>query len=123
MPLTSSFIVPGTPLSVKDVGTFPIIGGHFFNADATPVFDLFTTGERIFAKLLKKIKAPAESSREPKGPGAVDWLALAKKDDIASVGLSQVFRVDTAGGNPPLNCAGIKGTVSVPYAAAYHFYE
>lgn len=119
-PLTSSFIVPNTPLNLKDVGTFPVVGGHFFNADATPVFDLFTTGSRIFSKAVQKIKAPAEADRGLEQTGAVDWLALGAKE--GSVGLSQVFRVDTAGGNPPVDCGGIDGVVSVPYAAAYHFY-
>lgn len=120
-PLTSSFIVPNTPLSLPDVGTFPVLGGHFFNADATPVFDLFTTGTRIFSKVAQKIKAPKQANRGLEQTGAVDWLALVAKE--GSVGLSEVFRVETAGGNPPVNCAGAGAVVSVPYAAAYHFYE
>jgi hypothetical protein len=40
------------------------------------------------------------------------------------VGLSQVYRVDTAGGNPPTSCAGYTAgeVLSVPYSAGYHFY-
>jgi hypothetical protein len=121
LPLTASFIVPNMPLFLEGVGTFPILGGHFFTAEATPTFDLFTAGARIFSKVAKKIKAPAEADRGLEGTGAVDWLALTAKD--GSVGLSQVFRVQTAGGNPPPSCAGVEGVISVPYAASYHFYE
>lgn len=85
------------------------------------MFDLFTSGARIFAKVAEQIKAPMEADRGLEQTGAVNWLALTAKD--GSVGLSQVFRVETAGGNPPVNCAGVEGVVSVPYAAAYHFYE
>jgi hypothetical protein len=124
LPLTSSFIVPNTPLFLDNIGTFPVLGGHFFAADATPIFDLFTAGARIASKVVKKINAPAESNTRLEGTGAVQWLALeAKQGANGTVGLSQVFRVDTAGGNPPATCAGIEGVVSVPYAAAYHFYE
>lgn len=86
------------------------------------MFDLFASGSRIRGKVVKKIKAPAESNRGLEGTGAVDWLALERKAEAGSVGLSQVFRVETAGGNPPADCAGISGGISVPYAAAYHFY-
>lgn len=129
LPLTSSFIVPNTPLFLDGVGTFPVLGGHFFAADATPIFDLFTAGAKIASTVVKKVSAPAESDKGLEGTGAVPWLALSKKVDadgtavVGTVGLSQVFRVDTAGGNPPTTCAGIEGTISVPYAAAYHFYE
>ena len=121
LPLTASFIVPNTPLFLEGVGTFQILGGHFFTADGTPTFDLFTAGVRIFSKVVKKIKAPAEADRGIHGTGAVEWLALGGKN--GSVGLSEVFRVQTAGGNPPASCAGVEAVISVPYAAAYHFYE
>jgi len=122
--LTSSFILPNTPLFLDNIGTFPELGRHFFAADATPVFDLFAAGARINSKVVKKINAPAESDKGLEGTGAVQWLALEAEPGVnGTVGLSQVFRVDTAGGNPPSSCAGIEGVVSVPYAAAYHFYE
>lgn len=72
---------------------------------------------------MKKIDAPNEASRGLEGTGAVPWLALVAKDEYPSVGLKEVFRVETAGGNPPKSCAGIEGVISVPYAAAYHFYS
>jgi hypothetical protein len=88
------------------------------------------TGEKLFSKKVADIKAPSNASvgitmsGQP-GVGAVDWLSLA---DIGagsgSVGLKQVYRVDTAGGNPPVSCEGLSvgQVVSVPYSAGYHFY-
>jgi hypothetical protein len=120
-PLTNS-IIPSTPLSIPGLGSFPILGFHFFTASGTPVFNLDTVGEILFSKKLADIKAPAGASAGLEGTGAVDWLALTAVE--GSVGLQEVFRVDTAGGNPPKNCKGYeKGTVlSVPYSAGYHFY-
>ena len=116
----TSFILGGRPLDVPNVGTYPVIGEHFFTADGTPFFDVFDAGKRIFCKLVAKIKAPTNASKGPNGTGAVDWLDLAAKD--GSVGFATVYRVSTAGGNPPASCAGQPSVVSIPYAAAYHFY-
>ena len=76
--------------------------------------------EILFAKKLADIKAPSDAKKGVAETGAVDWLALTSID--GSVGLKEVFRVATAGGNPPPTCAGYMGTVSVPYSAMYHFY-
>jgi hypothetical protein len=130
-PLTNA-LVPNTPLTIPGLSSFSVIGFHFFALNGTPVFDLSMTGERLFAKKLADIKAPSSASvgitisGQP-GVGAVDWLSLV---DIGmgsgSVGLKQVYRVDTAGGNPPVDClaGGLAAgsVVTVPYSAGYHFY-
>jgi len=67
-----------------------------------------------------KIKAPKNASKGPAKTGAVDWLALVTKEP--SVGIAQVYRVSTAGGVAPATCAGQPSVISIPYAAAYHFY-
>jgi hypothetical protein len=115
--------VPNTPLSIPGLGAFPILGFHFFAANGTPVFDLNTVGEILFSKKIADIKAPANASRGPEGTGAVDWLALTAIE--GSVGLQEVFRVDTVGGNPPMNCKGYMAgdVLSIPYSAGYHFYS
>ena len=79
-------------------------------------------GEVLFSNKLADIKAPANASTGIEGTDAVDWLALTAIG--GSVGLQEVFRVDTAGGNPPASCEGyVAGdVVSVPYSAGYHFY-
>ncbi|KAH8588527.1 hypothetical protein B0O99DRAFT_555123 [Bisporella sp. PMI_857] len=117
----SSFILRGRPLDIPDVGSFPVIGDHFFLADGTPTFDLFDVGKRAFCKVPpKSINAPLSSVKGPAGFGTVKWLALATKEE--SVGIATVYRVDTAGGNPPKTCENQPSVISIPYAAAYHFY-
>jgi hypothetical protein len=120
-PLTNS-LVPNSPLTIPGLGSFPILGFHFFAWNGTPVFNLNTVGEVLFSKKLADIKAPANANAGIEGTGAVDWLALTAIG--GSVGLKQVFRVDTAGGNPPASCAGYREgqVISVPYSAGYHFY-
>jgi hypothetical protein len=104
------------------LGSFPILGFHFFSANNTPIFDLNTVGEVLFSKKLADIKAPANASVGLEGTGAVDWLALTAIE--GSVGLKEVFRVDTAGGNPPKTCEGQTSgaVISVPYSAGYQFF-
>lgn len=79
-------------------------------------------GEKLLSKKVADIKAPANASVGLQGTGAVDWLSLTAVE--GSVGLGQVYRVDTAGGNPPINCEGYAAgeVLSVPYSAGYHFY-
>lgn len=54
------------------------------------------------------------------GYGAVDWLKLA--DAGGSVGISQVYRVETAGGKQMPSCTAA-GPFEVEYAALYWFYQ
>lgn len=70
------------------------------------------------------IPAPKGASEGPAGTGAVDWLALTDNGKGLSVGLREVYRVETAGGSPPSSCSGeYKGKViSVQYSAQYWFY-
>jgi hypothetical protein len=119
LPLTSA-LIPSMPLTIHSLGSFPILGAHYFLANGTPTFDLFTVREILFSKKVADIKAPSNALTGPAETGAVDWLALTSIE--GSVGLTEVFRVATAGGNPPASCAGQQGVVSVPYSAAYHFY-
>ncbi len=88
------------------------------------MFDLNSVGMKLFSKKVADIKAPANASAGLAGTGAVDWLTLVAVDGMGSVGLSQVYRVDTAGGNPLTDCSGLAvgDVLSVPYSAAYHFY-
>jgi len=121
--LTSSLVF-GNPLSIPCIGSFPIIGSHYFGADGTPTFDLVTVKEILFSKKIADIPAPSRATRDAKGDGAVDWLALSDNGMGMSVGLGEVYRVETAGGDPPATCDGVElDTVfSVQYSAEYWFY-
>jgi hypothetical protein len=120
----NSALIYNNPLSIPTIGSFPILGSHYFTADGTPAFDLTMTREIIFAKKIGDVPAPKDASEGPEGTGAVDWLALADNGKGASVGLGEVYRVETAGGSPPARCNGEnKGKVfSVQYSAEYWFY-
>jgi hypothetical protein len=113
MPLTS---LPA-PIS-----SFLTLGHHYFGADGTPTFDLSAKGKILFGKKNSDIKAPSTANAGPAGTGAVDWLQLVAKPGGASVGLQTVYRVVTAGGNPPTVCPST-GVISVQYAAEYWFYD
>ena len=70
------------------------------------------------------IAAPENSSKGPEdqGNGAVDWLALTPKPGDGTVGLGEVYRVETAGGEQPETCVGQPAMIEVQYAAQYWFY-
>ncbi|RAL60788.1 hypothetical protein DID88_009893 [Monilinia fructigena] len=83
-----------------------------------------STGSGGFAKS-DAIPAPAGASigQNDQGFGAVPWLKLTARNG-ATGGLQEVYRVNTAGGNPPATCADRLGSnFNVQYAAEYWFYE
>ena len=112
--LLNSRMPPGQPATV--------IGKHYFNSAGVPTFDLSARGKKLLSKVVAKIPAPANSNAGPACTGAVAWLKL--DDAGGSAGLKEVYRVFTAGGNPPTSCSGqTAGAVfSVQYAAMYWFY-
>lgn len=120
-PLTS-FESSGESITIDGVGTFPQLGLHYFLADGTPTFNLSVTDQILYGKKVGDIKAPISGNLGPAKTGPVDWLTLG--DNGKSTGLKEVYRVETAGGNPPLTCEGygVRDVISVQYAAQYWFY-
>jgi hypothetical protein len=113
-----------TPLPASDAAPFMglrPLGHHFFAADGTPTFNLSSVSNILYAAKTADIAAPLNASPGPANTGAVDWLQLSAKAGYASVGLEQVYRVETAGGNPTATCDSV-GTLSIEYAALYWFY-
>jgi len=102
-------------------------GQHFFTNATTPFFNLDTQslslGEAPCAKN-NSVTAPADApvGQYNKGNGAVAWLKLIARDG-ATGKIEEVYRVNTAGGNPPATCAGITGDFNVQYSAEYWFWE
>ncbi|ORY69107.1 malate dehydrogenase [Pseudomassariella vexata] len=101
--------------------TLPLAGHHYFDATLVPTFNLYKTGEMLVSAKLDGIKAPTGADPGLLRTGAVDWLELGDKGLGTSVGLTQVYRVSTAGGSP-VRCSSVGETFSVPYAAMYWFY-
>jgi hypothetical protein len=58
------------------------------------------------------LRAPTSANKGPTGTGAVDWLQL--QDKGGSRGITEVYRVVTAGGAAPAVYMAT-GIVSVPY--------
>jgi len=104
-----------------------ISGHHFFSNATTPDFNLNTAAMNLgFAPCAKNNTVPAPATA-PKGQGevgngAVPWLKLITKDG-ATGNLEEIYRVNTAGGQPPATCAGMPTTFEVQYASEYWFFE
>jgi hypothetical protein len=96
-----------------------MIGHHYFAADGTPTFNLSAVGDILFCQKIATVNAPANADIGPDGTGAVPWLMLTDKG--GSVGLSQVYRVVTAGGKAPASCQDTN-LISIQYAAEYWFF-
>jgi len=100
----------------------PIVGHHYFTAAGVPTWNLSCADRLLYGSGVGDIPAPPDANPGPQGYGAIDWKSLTAK--AGSVGLTEVYRVETAGGKPPLNCSGFEGTtVLVQYAAMYWFYD
>lgn len=99
----------------------PEIGSHYFNGAKVPTFDLLSsTGLLFVGGKLANVPAPSDANQGLTNEGAVDWLQLG--DNGQSVGVKEVYRVETAGGKPPVDCTGREGEVLVKYATQYWFY-
>ncbi len=97
-----------------------ISGDHFFTPDGVPFFNLDTTKDKIGTIACKKdaaVLAPkyASPGQGGKGDGAAPWLKLSDKGSIGN--LQEVYRLNTAGGNPPKTCTGMPAAFEVQYAA------
>lgn len=101
--------------------------GHHYFLDATTAFFNLDTSEQdygtIACKKIDSVPAPADAVKGKgyTGDGAVAWLRL-NYTNAATGDFTQVYRVNTAGGNPPKTCAGQPAAFEVPYAAEYWLY-
>ncbi|KAK3173294.1 hypothetical protein OEA41_006623 [Lepraria neglecta] len=85
-------------LSLVQQYSIPVLGYHYFNRGGQPTFDLGSTGFLV-AKKMGDIAAPSDAcaGQFGVGYGAIDWLNLI--DAGGSTGISEVYRVETAGGS------------------------
>ncbi|KAI9808137.1 MAG: hypothetical protein M1825_004594 [Sarcosagium campestre] len=126
-------VTPGVELQFKPTdgesispARLELSGHHYFTAAGVPAFDLNTPKPYglLFGSKNASTPAPADAlkGKGNQGFGAVPWLKLTHKE--GSVGFQEVYRVNTAGGNPPPNCKGVKpGAFEVDYAAEYWLYN
>lgn len=116
----SSPFPPAADLTVDGISTpLPFLGHHFFDGSSAPTFSLLNDAEHFKGQKVLGIPAPATADQGLTNEGAVDWLYL--DDTGSSVGVTQVYRVLTSGGNPAV-CSAVGDTQSVPYTTMYWFY-
>lgn len=105
----------------------PGLGHHYFgsvNGAGVPFFDITYEGTFLSGQKTGDVPAPAGAFDGGKnGHGAVDWLFLPSDGSDRTVGLSEVYRINTAGGNAdPAGCSSGDAVLSYKYAAEYWFY-
>jgi hypothetical protein len=108
---------------------YPDLSGHHYFIDKTTAYfnlklDTSDYGQGAFKKIAAT-PAPADAMKGPgnQGNGAVPWLKLVQKDpNDTSFKVAEVYRVNTAGGNPPATCAGMPEFFEVQYSADYYMY-
>jgi hypothetical protein len=97
-----------------------ISGHHLFTNTTTPFFNLDASMQLGVAPCAKNnsINAPTDAPKGQydQGFGAVPWLKLTTRSGTTG-GLEEIYRVNTAGGNPPATCAGMPATFEVQYAS------
>jgi hypothetical protein len=98
-------------------------GHHYFLDATTPFFNLDTTLHQYGTGAFKKANATNAPPNAPlgqfnQGNGSVPWLKLDAKDSTGQI-FQEVYRVNTAGGNPPKQCTGMPAAFEVEYAAEY----
>lgn len=107
---------------LKILGYQKVLGEHFFNAAKTPTFSFTKVTPLPYPEAQVKrnatADAPAYACPGLKNEGAVPWLYL---DDAGGShgGVNSVYRLETAGGSAPKNCAGMPSSFSVGYVAQY----
>ncbi|EMC92338.1 hypothetical protein BAUCODRAFT_77931 [Baudoinia panamericana UAMH 10762] len=126
--------LPGIALDLPSPSTtdesspaYQMMSGHHFFVDlTTPFFNLDTQLHQYGTGAFKK----ANSSNPPtnavlgqngQGNGSVAWLKLDAKTADGQV-FQNVYRLNTAGGNPPKTCAGMPAAFEVEYSAEYWLY-
>lgn len=64
----------------------------------------------------------APAGQAGQGNGAVAWLKL-QAEEGATGNIQEVYRLNTAGGNPPKMCTGMPATFEVQYSAEYWIWQ
>ncbi len=92
-------------------------GHHYFTDSTTAFFNLNTTLHDWGSVACKK----SNSSNSPDPSTDVAWLKLTSKSAFGC-SISEVYRLNTAGGQPPTTCVGQQANIEVQYSAEYWFW-
>ncbi|KAJ7288283.1 hypothetical protein C8J57DRAFT_1494596 [Mycena rebaudengoi] len=110
------------PSSIRAVPT--LLGDHYFvpspsGTGISPKWDFTSAGPNAGNATAFIIAAKAAGIAAPNTAIDVDWLFLNRvSGDLAS----QVFRIDTVGGQPPSSCVAGSAPISVKYTSKYFLY-
>ncbi|KAB5575915.1 hypothetical protein GE09DRAFT_1215654 [Coniochaeta sp. 2T2.1] len=102
-----------------------VSGIHYFTTATTPFFNLDIGAEKLGQANTAKnasVPAPADAPKGQGGEAAVAWLKLNTKPG-ATGDLTEVYRLETAGGSAPATCVGMPAEFNVEYSAQYWFFE
>jgi hypothetical protein len=113
--------------SLKSQGYSHRVGTHEFksvNGANTPtfVFDhLAAPYPMAQVGKLNDTAAPASACPGLESEGSVKWLFLKDTKGLSVGGIDTVYRLETAGGNPPKTCKDMPEAFEVKYAAQCKF--
>jgi len=104
------------------IGSPIILGQHYYvtnpitGTGVNPKWDFTSQGKTAGNKDAFVIAAKAAVLPAPTGSQDIDWVQL---NNIQGKLASQVYRVDTRGGQPPATCTPGSNPITVKYAAVY----
>jgi len=110
--------------ALSDAGNPEVLGQHYFIANPTtgslsPKWD-FTSASEAGHPNAYVVGAKTGDIPAPTDPAVnIDWLSLSNaQGDLAT----QIFRVQTRGGQPPTSCTSGSPEIFVRYTSQYWFY-
>ncbi|TID18022.1 hypothetical protein E6O75_ATG10667 [Venturia nashicola] len=106
------------PSSAMSPANLFLSGHHFFTDLTTPFFNFNTNAHEWGTVGCKK----ANATDAPNKAADVPWLKLSSKSRDGCT-ISEVYRLNTKGGQPPATCKGMGSTFTVQYAAEYWFWS
>jgi hypothetical protein len=111
------FPIPGVPATATATDSLTS-GHHYFTDNTTPFFNLDTDEHQWGMAAMKKTNA----TNAPNASSDVPWLKLTTKTATGCT-ISEIYRVNTVGGQPAKTCANQPSNIEVQYAAEYWFYS
>ncbi|KAL0959920.1 hypothetical protein HGRIS_011585 [Hohenbuehelia grisea] len=102
-----------------------ILGQHYFvpnpsgAAGLSPKWDFTSQGSTRGNPDAFVVGARVGGLAAPTGPSDIDWLALT---NVQGKLASQVYRVDTVGGQPPASCTPGSAPITVKYTSKYYLF-
>jgi hypothetical protein len=111
------FPVPD-PNSVTSAANLFLSGHHYFTNLTTPFFNLNAAGHEWGQMGCSKLNSTNAANADT---DVVNLKLATKTRDGCTI--SEVYRLNTAGGQPPKTCSGMSKSFEVQYAAEYWFWS